>query len=58
MAIRRYIFLFLLGIAVLGAASCSKKTGCPTYDQKSGKYKVKSGKKVKEQGLFPKKMRR
>jgi len=58
MRIRRFIFLFLLSMAVLGTASCSKKTGCPTYDQKSGKYKAKSGKKVKEKGLFPKKMRR
>jgi|GEM_PF-3231316 len=58
MRIRRFIFLFLLSLALLSTGSCSKKTGCPTYDQKSGKYKAKSGKKVKEKGLFPKKMRR
>ncbi len=38
------------------AVGCSRKTGCPSYDKKTGEYYIKPNKKTKS-GLFPKKMK-
>ena len=54
---RRLLISIVLISFIIGGNSCAgKKSGCPTYDKKTGTYKVKSGGKTKS-GLFPKNMK-
>lgn len=52
---RRYT-LYLLLMVLLTTVACSRKTGCPSYDSKTGEYSIKDKRKTRS-GLFPRDMR-
>lgn len=54
---KRYVFILILASLVL-TIGCSRKSGCPSYNHKTGEYGIKAKKKKTDAGLFPKNMRR
>lgn len=52
---RRYL-IYLLLMTMLATVACSRKTGCPSYDNKTGEYSIKDKRKTRS-GLFPRNMR-
>ncbi len=43
-------------MTMLATVACSRKTGCPSYDNKTGEYSIKDKRKTRS-GLFPRNMR-
>lgn len=54
---KRYL-LFLVFVSLMVTVGCNRKSGCPSYNHKTGEYGIKGKKKKTDAGLFPKSMRK